>query len=186
MNKSLYSGHDSMAGQFGSMLIPIDEGENGRYTAAEFDNLASETAIVKRYQELSKLTLTENIDRSMRLLVFNAQNGDETALQAFREASGYLGRGLAYVNKAFAPEKIFVAGKITQLWDTISPVLVEEFDRFSHDYSLPAKNLLVPSSLVWASFEGATAMILQDVFASYKIVYRHPTWSNWAEWRWFF
>lgn len=179
----LYSGHKNMAGQFGSILVPVQESENGCCLASELDNLASETAIVSRYKELSSLTLAEDIDLSTRLIVFNGQNGDDAAIQSLKEAALYLGKGLAYINNTYAPEKIFVAGKITQLWDMVFPQISEQVDKYSHDCSKPATDLVAPSSLVWASFEGATAMVLQDIFASYKVVYRHPTWHDWAQWK---
>ncbi len=104
-----------------------------------------------------------------------ARSGDEQAIKALRETARYLGVGIANINNGLDPERIVVSGKICQVWDLIFPVLLDQVKSQTNYEVVPLEELIIPSSLDSATFEGAKALILQSLFDSQDSLSRKPS-----------
>ncbi|HUU30379.1 MAG TPA: ROK family protein [archaeon] len=172
MNRTLYHGVHSLDGQFGLQLIKI----NGKWEEITRDNTwednSSDLGVVRRYCEYSGNIWENNledIERNMEQVINLACNGEHHAVRALKETARYLAVGIANINNGLGPERIIIAGKIVQVWDLVFPEIIHQMERQTIFQVVPFRELIVPSSLNSPTFDGAQALVLQDLFKSYKI-----------------
>ena len=154
-NGQLVVGHGGMAGEFGH--IPMDPaGPKCACGAAGcWETLASSTAALRYYSELSNDT--HNL--TMHDLIKRAEEGDPHANEAIRKQAHMIGRGLRAVLAAFSPEVIMVTGDVTSTWSRVAPVVQEELASLVLAGSVP-RLVPVEESEV-ARLRGAAALVLQ-------------------------
>ena len=183
INNSVYHGFNGHDGQLGAKLMAIDKHEAGGKMVC-LNQLASEVSIVKRYYEISGEPAGSNADLEIRHILGLAMQGDKTAIRVLKEASRYLGEAIADIYNLLNPEKIVVVGKITRVWDVICPEIVEEMKRFIPHNNISLDKVVVPSPLVWPSFEGASALVLKNFIGGFQIVHQQTHVNDWEMGSW--
>ena len=184
VNKSVYHGHSCLDGQIGANLVmKKDQGKTAVKMEA-LDNLASETRIVKHYYELLKSLAPENIDIEIRRVIWRAMNGEGKAVHVLKEAAGYLGAGLAGIDNLLNPDRLIISGKITRVWDLIFPEIITQMEKLSAHQTTKLRQRVIPSTLVWPSYEGASALVLRHLLGGYQIVHRQPVVKDWQTYIW--
>lgn len=173
INKALYHGAYSLDGQFGQQLIKID----GKWEEINQNNTwednASDLGVVRRYCEYSGKnfkTDLEDIEENMQRVNDLALGGDHDAVRALKETARYLAVGIANINKGLGPERFIIAGKVVQVWDIVFPEMARQMELQTIYQVMPISELIIPSSLTRPTFEGSQALVLNDVFKSYKIL----------------
>jgi len=166
IGKQLYYGAHSLLGQFGAEVIKID----GRWEDFSEENTweenASDAGVVNRYCELTDTPREHDTEQMMQRIIDLAHSRDLQAIKALKETARYLGVGIANINNGLDPERIIVGGKICQVWDLISPELIDQVKSQTNYQVVPLEELIIPSSLNSATFEGAKALLLQNLFGN--------------------
>jgi predicted NBD/HSP70 family sugar kinase len=168
MNRSLYHGFSSLGGHFGHQLIKIDgkwEDVSSEYTWEDF---ASEDGVLRRFNEIVGHT-GEDRELDIHRVVELARQGDHNAVRALKENARYLGVGLANINNGLGPERIIVGGRMVQVWDLIFEEMVRQVELHTLYQVNPIRNLIVPSTLEAPIFDGARALVMQEVFGAHQI-----------------
>jgi len=154
-NGQLVAGRNGMAGEFGH--IPLDPlgpicacGVRGCW-----ETLASSTAALRYYAELSGASQPLTIHQLMAM----ADDGDEHAIAALRKQAQLIGRGLRAVVAALSPEVILVTGDIISAWARFGPIVAEELAPLMLA-GTPPRLAPVEESEV-ARLRGAAALVLQ-------------------------
>ena len=175
IDKQIYYGAHSLNGQFGAEVIKV----NGRWEnfseESTWEENASDLGVTNRYCELTGTALEHDTEQLMQRIIDLAHSGDEQAIKALKETAHYLGVGIANINNGLDPERIVVSGKICQVWDLIFPVLLDQVKSQTNYQVVPLEELIIPSSLNSATFEGARALILQNLFGSQESHSRKPS-----------
>ncbi|MBN2289039.1 MAG: ROK family protein [Candidatus Glassbacteria bacterium] len=172
INRSLYHGSHSLAGEFGKQIICSDPYGEKSPQSQYWENMASDLSIVRRYAEYSgkhEKTSSQEIEQTMQKVIDLALGDDPFAVRALKEASLYLGIGIANMHSGLDPEKIIIGGKIVQAWNLISKVLSSQLEKLIPHKQVQLHNLVVPSSLASPTFEGAQAMVHREVYRSVNI-----------------
>ncbi|MDX9883947.1 MAG: ROK family protein [Prolixibacteraceae bacterium] len=144
INGHLYSGSFCGAGEFGSMYYRDDKAE--AYASGQFfkDRNLSGT---EQYQL--------------------AKTGDKKALELFNELGGHIGRTIANVLYALAPEAIILGGSVTKSFllfkQGIFSVLEKEFLYPGLYKSLQIEISELENSAIW----GAASLVLDEVNLSF-------------------
>lgn len=141
-------GIDGMAGEIGHVCVepfgyPCACGSRGCV-----EQYASATAVVRITRDLEHQypkSVLQNKSRLTSLDVFNAgKEGDELALEVFRQQGFYLGVALASLINSLNPEVIVIGGGASAGWDLFIPHTQEQINKRS--YSVSAKRAkLVPA-----------------------------------------
>lgn len=172
IDQDVYHGAYSLDGHFGQQLIKIDERWEEINQDNTWENNASDLGVVRRYAEFKGKAWAGSvydIDVQTDLVIELARRGDKDAIHALEETARYLGVGIANINCGLGPEKILVSGKMARIWDIIGPVIIRQVERLTYVQVKPIDKLVIPCSLERPSFQGAQAMVLQDIFRSYRV-----------------
>ncbi len=173
INRSLYHGAHSLAGEFGKQIICGDHLNREDLPKDYYwEDRASDLSIVRRYAEYSgKQSEVEGlaVEQAVQRVIELALGDDPFAVRALREASFYLGIGIANMHSGLDPEKIIIGGKIVQAWDLISPLLTSQLEKLIPHKQVRLQDLVIPSSLASPTFDGAQAMIHRKIFRSINV-----------------
>jgi glucokinase len=115
----LYRGVNNSGGEFGQMIINCDGtlSENG--IRGSFEHLASASALVRRYEELSgKKGSAKETSTGCKDVFELSYRKDQTALQAVSENAELVGIGLANLISIFSPEIILLGGGMSEAADS--------------------------------------------------------------------
>jgi len=85
----------------------------------------SKRAVIARYRgtDPSWPASAETGSVTLEHVMARAREGEGHALEAIRETAFFLSRGLATVIKAVDPQRIYVGGEITAVWDLVLPTV---------------------------------------------------------------
>ncbi len=162
VNGQVFLGSNRNVGEIGHIQIdPLGElCQCGNFGCLE--TVASNPAIVsqvtQRLQQGYPSSLSEVPKLSIEIICQHALQGDELAKQALIRVGNYLGKAIAMTINLFNPQKIIVAGTITNAQDIIFPAIVRNVENQSlraFHHQLP----IVASSLTQYPTIGAFAMI---------------------------
>lgn len=161
VNRELYRGHDSrFVGEFGHMIVEPagTECRCGRHGCWEL--YVCDRATWQRYRPGVPFT-----GDSTSEMFAAARQGEETALTALRETARYLTLGVSNIVLALNPELIVVAGRLTEVWDLIAPMIRTHF--VPSQIELPLKPAqLAPEPLF---VQGAVSLALRQSFAQPRL-----------------
>ncbi len=163
VNDQLYSG--IAVGELGHVQVdPL--GERcicGNYGCLE--TVVSNPAILARYQRARKALQDKGTDKpvTMEQLTTIAGQGDETAAKVLQEAAQKLGMVLAMSANLIRPEKIVIAGEITQAWEIVSPVLEQSIHRQSLQIENAPAIKVVRSELYGSPWYSGYALVRQGL-----------------------
>jgi predicted NBD/HSP70 family sugar kinase len=99
-------------------------------------------------------------------ILARARASEDRALETIRETGFFVGRGLATIIKAVDPQRIYVGGEITTVWDLVSPTAHEGLreDEIVRDTG-ETEILTVPVG-EYPRLRGAAALIHTPAFAA--------------------
>ncbi len=85
----------------------------------------SKRAVIARYRgtDPSWPASAETGSVTLEHVMARAREGEGHAIEAIRETALFLSRGLATVIKAVDPQRIYVGGEITAVWDLVEPTV---------------------------------------------------------------
>jgi glucokinase len=117
LNGKLYRGVNDAGGEIGQMIINYDNGVSNLGIKGSYEHLASATAIVRRYREL-----TAGLGESRKILscreIFElSYTGDEIAGRVISENAEITGIGIANLISIFAPQIIILGGGMSNARD---------------------------------------------------------------------
>ncbi len=154
-NGQMVSGQHGMAGEFGH--IPLDP--NGPRCACGglgcWETLASSTAALRYYAELSRDSRRITIHELIQL----AGEGDAHAIAALERQARCFGRGMRMVAAALSPQTVLVTGEIVAAWPRLGPIVEKELAGLVLA-GAPPQLLAVEENEV-ARLRGAAALVLQ-------------------------
>lgn len=154
-NGQLVLGNSGMAGEFGHVPMDPNGPKCACGTCGCWETLASSTAALRYYAELSR----DARGLTMHDLIRRAEEGDLHAHQAIEKQAHWIGRGLRAVLAAFSPEVILIAGDVTSAWSRVAPIVQEELATLVLAGAAP-RLVAVEESEV-ARLRGAAALVLQ-------------------------
>ncbi len=162
VNGQVFLGFNRNVGEIGHIQIdPLgDKCQCGNFGCLE--TVASDPAVIAHVQKLLdqgySSSLQELEDITMLAICEAANKGDELASQALIKVGNQLGKALAMTINLFNPQKIILAGNITQAKDVVLPAIrrcIETQSLSTFHKDLP----IVPSELVSHPTIGAFSMI---------------------------
>src|SRR5919202_4339672 len=121
---ALYRGGNTIAGQFGHVMIDPNGPECRCGQRGCWDLYASEKATVARYQQLRGAQGRRA--PSMRKLIELVESGDPAATEAVSETARYLGIGITGLINGLDPDVVVVGGEITKAWGLVEPLIKAE------------------------------------------------------------
>lgn len=154
-NGQLVSGRYGMAGEFGHIPLDPDGPKCACGARGCWETLASSTAALRYYAELSGATQAVNIHQ----LIAMAHEGDAAAVTALEKQARLFARGMRAVIAALSPEIILVTGDITAAWAQFGPIVAEELAALMLAGTPP--HLLPVEESEVARLRGAAALVLQ-------------------------
>ncbi|OAN18516.1 transcriptional regulator [Photobacterium jeanii] len=162
VNGQVFLGFNRNVGEIGHIQIdPLgDKCQCGNFGCLE--TVASDPAIVAHVQKLLDQgypSSLQDLEEVTMLAICEAANkGDELASQSLIKVGNQLGKALAMTINLFNPQKIVLAGHITQAKDVVLPAIrrcIETQSLSTFNKDLP----IVPSELVAHPTIGAFSMI---------------------------
>lgn len=162
----VYRGEQGAAGEFGHMFV----GENapvpcscGGYNC--WEAFASEGAMMHRYEEKFKKHASKDSPLTIEELITLAKNGDELAIEVFRETARYIGIGISNLIVGFSPQSVVVSGRIVRVWDLIKDEIHGLSER-SVLQGLPETKIQASSLGDSPTLIGSLSLVLAKKFAS--------------------
>ncbi|MGF1690453.1 DNA-binding transcriptional regulator NagC [Photobacterium kagoshimensis] len=162
VNGQVFLGFNRNVGEIGHIQIdPLgDKCQCGNFGCLE--TVASDPAVIAHVQKLLdqgySSSLQELEEVTMLAICEAANKGDELASQALIKVGNQLGKALAMTINLFNPQKIVLAGNITQAKDIVLPAIrrcIETQSLSTFHKDLP----IVPSELISHPTIGAFSMI---------------------------
>lgn len=110
INGKLYRGVNNAGGEIGQMIINYDNGISNLGIKGSYEHLASASAIVRRYSDISGGLKGKRKMLSCREIFELSYTGDEAAGMVISENAEIVGIGIANLISIFAPEIIILGG----------------------------------------------------------------------------
>ncbi len=134
-------GADGTAGEIGHICVEPFGVPCGCGSRGCLEQYASATAIVRLTRELESIYPTSDLPGKSRLSALeiyeSGKQGDELALEVFRQQGFYLGIALAGLINILNPEVIVIGGGAAAGWDLFIPPTIEQIRKRA--YQEPAK-----------------------------------------------
>ncbi len=173
VNGSLFWGEDFSAGEIGHTMVAFDGPRCGCGKYGCLESVASIAALLEQARNRMKRGLTSvmtqlvqgNInDLQFDHLVAAANQGDDMALQIFREAGAYLGVAIANTINMINPSRVLVGGDVFEALPHILPTIEEVVA--SRSMEIPGRNVRIEPVRfgVDAVVMGAVVLVMRDVF----------------------
>ena len=161
LNGELYGGHDhTWVGEFGHMIIDPAGPKCSCGRRGCWELYVSDRATWQRYAPRQEFT-PARFDRLIAL----ACKGDQKAVKVFLRTAKYLSLGLSNIIFCLNPQRVVVAGRITQVWNWIHPTVETAFSSAKVKISVhPAQSTIDELSLL-----GAVTLALRKAFAAPKM-----------------
>lgn len=162
----VYRGDKGAAGEFGHMIVGEDATvECSCGSRSCWEAHASEKAIRFRYKNLLKKGSSKIDDFRFEDLIKLANDGDQEAIQIFKEAAKFLGIGISNLIVGFSPQSVIVSGRITKVWDIIKDEIKSLAAR-SVRQELPGTIIRASSIPDSSTLMGSLSLVLARKFAS--------------------
>jgi predicted NBD/HSP70 family sugar kinase len=157
VNGELCTGYNStFAAEFGHMVVdPAGPRCNCGRTGC-WELFVCDQATWRHYDaagEFNELRMAE--------LIARARSGDDKAVRAFQSTSRHLGLGIANITMVLNPEVVVLAGRLTEVWDLVTPAIEEALA------PLPGRPQLRPARMPAEALflHGAIRQALSGLFA---------------------
>jgi glucokinase len=118
MNGKLYRGVNNAGGEVGQMIINFENGISDKGIRGSYEQFASASAIVRRYQEENGATNLKNEKPLTCREIFElSYTNSPVAVKVVKENAELVGIGLANLITIFAPEIIVLGGGMSEAND---------------------------------------------------------------------
>src|SRR5664280_2460465 len=119
INGKLYRGMNNAGGEVGQMIIKFDNAISDKGIRGSYEQFASASAIVKRYQEEIHANNIQHENPLTCREIFELSYTDlPVAVKVVKENAGLVGIGLANLITIFAPEIIVLGGGMSEANDS--------------------------------------------------------------------
>ncbi|NSW92853.1 MAG: ROK family protein [Firmicutes bacterium] len=157
LNGRLYTGTNDMAGEVGHIRLenngPVGYGKSGSFegfcSGGGIAQLAK-TRVLEKLQVGKKVSFCNSIDKlnslDAKIVADAAKEGDELAIEIYKECGRYLGRGLSILIDILNPEIIVIGSIFSRSKDLLWPWAEEVIKKESLVYSREVCKV-VPASL---------------------------------------
>jgi glucokinase len=145
LNGSIYRGAGDLAGEVGHWRIGPDVGPVHYGKRGSFEGYCSGSGIVEWYEDLGGSAETGTA-LSAEQIARRAREGEELAVWVFDQAARELGRGIAILVDALAPELVIVGGIYGYANDLLQTGMRAAFSAEAHP-RLAAGTKIVPAEL---------------------------------------
>lgn len=157
VNGELCTGYNStFAAEFGHMVVdPSGPRCNcGRHGCWEL--FVCDRATWNHYDPSNEFTVSR-----FEELIGLARSGDKPAVKAFQSTARHLGLGISNITMVLNPEVVILAGRLTEVWSIVSPLIEEALS------ALPGKPQLRPARMPAEALflHGAIRQALSGLFA---------------------
>lgn len=166
LNGQLFHGADPLAGEFGHVTLDDDGPRCSCGRRGCWEQYASNSAALARYQAASGATRRPS-ERTMSRLTFadllqRAAGGEVRAVEAIDSMAHYLGIGLAPIVTGLAPQVVVIIGEITAAWSRVGPIIEDVVKRRS---MLQNGTRIVPTDpATQPRLRGAVTLVVQQHF----------------------
>lgn len=174
INRQLFRGSSTGAGEIGHMILMPENGELCRCgNRGCLETLVSEAVVIRRAHAIAEAEphgilaqlLAQSTDPSpIECIIQAARQGDSAVLQLIEESGHYLGIALANLVNIFNPELIILGGLFAQGEDLFLPVVRKSLHHLAFA-GMGEKVKLVTTCFGWrAGVTGAAALALLAFF----------------------
>jgi glucokinase len=126
INGKLYRGVNNAGGEVGQMIINFEKGISDKGIRGSYEQFASASAIVRRYQEETGVSnLKKEKPLSCREIFELSYTGSPIAVMVVKENAEMVGIGLANLITIFAPEIIVLGGGMSEANDNYLAMIRE-------------------------------------------------------------
>jgi glucokinase len=126
INGKLYRGMNNAGGEVGQMIIKFDNAISDKGIRGSYEQFASASAIVKRYQEeIHANNIQHNNPLTCREIFELSYTDSPVAVKVVKENAGLVGIGLANLITIFAPEIIVLGGGMSEAKDSYLEMIRE-------------------------------------------------------------
>lgn len=157
VNGELCTGHNStFAAEFGHMVVDPSGPRCNCGRQGCWELFVCDQATWRQYDTSSEFTVSR-----FEQLIELALGGDRKAVQAFQATARQLGIGISNITMVLNPEAVILAGRITEVWSLVSPLIREALA------SLPGRPHLRPARMPAEALflHGAIRQALSGLFA---------------------
>jgi glucokinase len=131
LNGALYRGAGDLAGEVGHWRIGPDEGPVHYGKRGSFEGYCSGSGIVEWYEYFGGSAEADAV-LSAQEIARRAREGDEAAARVFDQSARQLGRGIAILVDALAPELVIVGGIYGYATDLLDAGMRADFTEEAH------------------------------------------------------
>ena len=169
VNGEVLRGRHNIAGEFGHVPLSLDGPLCACGATGCWEAYVSNRATVARYlrrpvDHIAVDGTTAPI--SMQEVVEAAHNGDPRALAAVQTTARYLGLGLGSIVNALDPDRVYIGGEITRVWDAIAPTVRSALAERVLTQAAQRVELLVVPPQASPRLLGAAALVAAPAFTS--------------------
>ncbi len=166
-NGQLIYGHDGFAGEIGHSSFILDGrqcncGNKGCFEAyvSSIGILHTAREMIDNYDGQTKLASIDSKELSVKHIHYAAKEGDQLAIEIFKNTGRSLGIKMAEIVSYLSPEAIFLFGGITKAWDFLYPHIEGELNqRVMKVFKNKVKVLASELSEQNAAILGASALV---------------------------
>ena len=170
LNGQLIHGHDSMAGEFGHVILADDGPLCSCGKRGCWEQYASNSAAVRYYlgSQAAGQALSDRSGSASRLefvdILRLADGGDARAIETLDRQARYLGIGLAALAIGLAPQVMVIAGEITGAWNRVGPIVADVVR--SRSLPMAAPNIVPTDPATQPRLRGAVTLVVQQHFGA--------------------
>lgn len=125
INGKLYRGVNNAGGEVGQMIINFDHGVSDKGIRGSYEQFASASAVVRRFNEENGVDNIHLNPTSCREIFEMSYTGVPAAVRVIKENAALVGIGLANLITIFAPEIIVLGGGMSEARDTYLEMIKE-------------------------------------------------------------
>jgi len=128
-NGKILRGYKNAAGELGHVTVNPEGRKCNCGKKGCLETESSSKAIVRNYEEISGKNLECDGSCESKLVYELAKKGDEKAIKAFERAGKYLGIGIATLVNILNPEKVYIAGGVSNGWEFLKGSTEESYNQ---------------------------------------------------------
>jgi len=164
----LLRGAHNVAGELGHVPLNLYGPRCACGRRGCWEAYVSKRAIVARYRgtDPSWPASADSSSVTIEHVMERARAGEARALETLRETGYFLSCGLATIVKVVDPQRIYVGGEITEVWDLIGPVVREGLGEDNVVCQAGEPEILTVGLGEYPRLRGAAALISTPAFAA--------------------
>jgi glucokinase len=164
INGKLYRGVNNAGGEVGQMIINFENGISDKGIRGSYEQFASASAIVQRYQEETRATnLKKEKPLACREIFELSYTNSPVAVKVVKENAELVGIGLANLITIFAPEIIVLGGGMSEANDNYLEMIrqsafANSLENCRSEVKIERAHLGLSASLLGSAYYGMTRL----------------------------